>query len=38
VRRWADAGADAVILQPRADDDPAEFARFAGEEVRPLLP
>lgn len=37
VRRWADAGADAVILQPRAEDDPAEFARFAGAEVRPLL-
>jgi alkanesulfonate monooxygenase SsuD/methylene tetrahydromethanopterin reductase-like flavin-dependent oxidoreductase (luciferase family) len=37
VRRYADAGADAVILQPRAEDDPVEFARFAGSEVRPLL-
>jgi hypothetical protein len=37
VRRWAEAGAEAVILQPRAEDDPAEFARFAGEQVRPLL-
>ena len=37
VRRWAEAGADAVILQPRAEDDPIEFARFAGEQVRPLL-
>jgi alkanesulfonate monooxygenase SsuD/methylene tetrahydromethanopterin reductase-like flavin-dependent oxidoreductase (luciferase family) len=37
VRRWAGAGADAVILQPRAEDDPVEFARFAGAEVRPLL-
>ncbi len=37
VRRWAEAGADAVILQPRAEDDPIEFARFAGEHVRPLL-
>jgi alkanesulfonate monooxygenase SsuD/methylene tetrahydromethanopterin reductase-like flavin-dependent oxidoreductase (luciferase family) len=37
VRRYADAGADAVILQPRAEDDPVEFARFAGAEVRPLL-
>ncbi|MDT4913637.1 MAG: hypothetical protein QOC66_2765 [Pseudonocardiales bacterium] len=37
VRRWADAGADAVVLQPRAEDDPVAFARFAGEQVRPLL-
>jgi alkanesulfonate monooxygenase SsuD/methylene tetrahydromethanopterin reductase-like flavin-dependent oxidoreductase (luciferase family) len=37
VRRWGEAGADAVILQPRAEDDPVEFARFAGLEVRPLL-
>jgi alkanesulfonate monooxygenase SsuD/methylene tetrahydromethanopterin reductase-like flavin-dependent oxidoreductase (luciferase family) len=37
VRRWADAGADAVILQPTADEDPVAFARFVGEQVRPLL-
>lgn len=39
VRRWAEAGADAVVLQPTADDpDPAAFVRFAGQEVRPLVP
>jgi alkanesulfonate monooxygenase SsuD/methylene tetrahydromethanopterin reductase-like flavin-dependent oxidoreductase (luciferase family) len=37
VRRWAEAGADAVILQPTADQDPVGFARFAGEQVRPRL-
>jgi alkanesulfonate monooxygenase SsuD/methylene tetrahydromethanopterin reductase-like flavin-dependent oxidoreductase (luciferase family) len=37
VGRWADAGADAVVLQPRADDDPVAFARFAGEQVGPRL-
>lgn len=37
VRRWADAGADTVVLQPGADDDPVAYARFAGEQVRPLL-
>jgi hypothetical protein len=37
VRRWGDAGADAVVLQPRDDDDPVAYARFAGEQVRPLL-
>ena len=37
VRRWADAGADAVILQPAEDEDPVAYARFAGEQVRPLL-
>ncbi len=37
VRRWGDAGADAVVLQPTADEDPVAFARFAGEQVRPLL-
>jgi alkanesulfonate monooxygenase SsuD/methylene tetrahydromethanopterin reductase-like flavin-dependent oxidoreductase (luciferase family) len=37
VGRWATAGADAVVLQPAAGDDPVGFARFAGEEVRPLL-
>lgn len=37
VRRYADAGADAVVLQPPADVDPAEFVRFAGREVGALL-
>jgi hypothetical protein len=37
VAEAADAGADAVILQPTSDADPIEFARFAGEQVRPLL-
>jgi alkanesulfonate monooxygenase SsuD/methylene tetrahydromethanopterin reductase-like flavin-dependent oxidoreductase (luciferase family) len=37
VARWAAAGADAVILQPPAGDDPVAFARFVAEEVRPLL-
>lgn len=37
VRRWAAAGSDAVVLQPTADDDPAEYARFAGERVRELV-
>lgn len=39
VMRWADAGADTVVLQPTADDpDPVGFVRFAAEEVRPLVP
>jgi len=37
VRRWADAGADAVVLQPTAHEDPARFARYVGEQVRPLV-
>ena len=38
VRRWAEAGAGAVILQPTDDDpDPAGFVRFAAQEVKPLL-
>lgn len=38
VRRWADAGADSVILQPTSDDpDPEGFVRFAAEQVRPLV-
>jgi alkanesulfonate monooxygenase SsuD/methylene tetrahydromethanopterin reductase-like flavin-dependent oxidoreductase (luciferase family) len=37
VGRWADAGADAVILQPTAGDHPVEYARFVGEQVRPLV-
>jgi alkanesulfonate monooxygenase SsuD/methylene tetrahydromethanopterin reductase-like flavin-dependent oxidoreductase (luciferase family) len=39
VRRLAEAGADAVILQPTADEpDPEGFVRFAAERVRPLVP
>jgi alkanesulfonate monooxygenase SsuD/methylene tetrahydromethanopterin reductase-like flavin-dependent oxidoreductase (luciferase family) len=38
VRRWTDAGADQVILQPTADDpDPEGFVRFVASEVRPLV-
>jgi alkanesulfonate monooxygenase SsuD/methylene tetrahydromethanopterin reductase-like flavin-dependent oxidoreductase (luciferase family) len=38
VRRWADAGADAVILQPTVDEpDLANFLRFVAQEVRPLV-
>jgi alkanesulfonate monooxygenase SsuD/methylene tetrahydromethanopterin reductase-like flavin-dependent oxidoreductase (luciferase family) len=38
VRRWADAGADVVVLQPTEDDpSPEEFVRFVGEEVAPLV-
>jgi alkanesulfonate monooxygenase SsuD/methylene tetrahydromethanopterin reductase-like flavin-dependent oxidoreductase (luciferase family) len=39
VRRWADAGADTVVLQPTADDpDPEGFVRFVAREVRSLVP
>jgi alkanesulfonate monooxygenase SsuD/methylene tetrahydromethanopterin reductase-like flavin-dependent oxidoreductase (luciferase family) len=38
VRRWADAGADTVVLQPTRDDPDVEgFVRFTGQDVRPLL-
>lgn len=38
VRRWAEAGADTVVLQPTPDDPDHEgFVRFAGLEVAPLL-
>jgi alkanesulfonate monooxygenase SsuD/methylene tetrahydromethanopterin reductase-like flavin-dependent oxidoreductase (luciferase family) len=38
VQRWADAGADTVVLQPTADDpDPESFVRFVAHDVRPLV-
>jgi len=38
VRRWADAGADTVVLQPTADDpDPVGFIEFIAGQVRPLV-
>jgi alkanesulfonate monooxygenase SsuD/methylene tetrahydromethanopterin reductase-like flavin-dependent oxidoreductase (luciferase family) len=38
VARWADAGADTVVLQPTPDDpDPEGFMRFVAERVRPLV-
>jgi alkanesulfonate monooxygenase SsuD/methylene tetrahydromethanopterin reductase-like flavin-dependent oxidoreductase (luciferase family) len=39
VQRWAEAGADTVVLQPTVDDpDPEGFVRFVAEDVRPLVP
>jgi alkanesulfonate monooxygenase SsuD/methylene tetrahydromethanopterin reductase-like flavin-dependent oxidoreductase (luciferase family) len=39
IARWADAGADTVVLQPTADDpDPEDFVRFVANKVRPLVP
>ncbi|GAA4501777.1 LLM class flavin-dependent oxidoreductase [Actinoallomurus oryzae] len=38
VRRWADAGATTVVLEPTGDEpDPEGFVRFAAGQVRPLL-
>ncbi|PVU81982.1 LLM class flavin-dependent oxidoreductase [Cellulomonas sp. WB94] len=38
VRRWADAGADTVVLQPTSDEpDPEGFVRFVAAEVQPLV-
>ncbi|MEU0061204.1 LLM class flavin-dependent oxidoreductase [Streptomyces sp. NPDC006334] len=38
VQRFADAGADTVVLLPTADEpDPEGFVRFAGDAVRPLV-
>jgi hypothetical protein len=37
ARRWVDAGADTIVLQPAADDDIDEFVTFVGAEVQPIL-
>jgi alkanesulfonate monooxygenase SsuD/methylene tetrahydromethanopterin reductase-like flavin-dependent oxidoreductase (luciferase family) len=38
VERWAEAGADTVVLQPTLDEpDPEGFVRFTAEQVRPLV-
>ena len=38
VRRFAEAGADTVLLQPTRDEpDMAGFLRFVAREVRPLV-
>ncbi|WP_320064346.1 LLM class flavin-dependent oxidoreductase [Micromonospora sp. RTGN7] len=38
LRRWAEAGADTIVLQPTPDDpDPEGFVRFVARDVRPLL-
>ena len=38
VRRWADAGATTVVIQPTMDEPDIEgFLRFVTTEVRPLL-
>jgi len=38
VRRWGEAGADAVVLQPTPEEpDLVSFMHFAGQAVRPLL-
>jgi alkanesulfonate monooxygenase SsuD/methylene tetrahydromethanopterin reductase-like flavin-dependent oxidoreductase (luciferase family) len=38
VQRWADAGADTVVLQPTVDEpDPEGFVRFVAEDIRPLM-
>jgi alkanesulfonate monooxygenase SsuD/methylene tetrahydromethanopterin reductase-like flavin-dependent oxidoreductase (luciferase family) len=38
VRRWADAGATTVVLQPTVDEPDIEgFMRFVAREVRPLV-
>lgn len=38
VMRYAEAGADTVVLLPTADEpDPEGFIRFVGDDVRPLV-
>jgi alkanesulfonate monooxygenase SsuD/methylene tetrahydromethanopterin reductase-like flavin-dependent oxidoreductase (luciferase family) len=39
IARWAEAGADTIVLQPTPDDpDPEGWVRFIAGEVRPLVP
>ncbi|RDH79562.1 LLM class flavin-dependent oxidoreductase [Mycolicibacterium moriokaense] len=37
ARRWIEAGADTVVLQPPLGADVEQFVRFVGSEVRPLI-
>ncbi len=38
IRRWADAGATTMVLQPTVDEPDLEgFVRFVAQEVRPLV-
>jgi alkanesulfonate monooxygenase SsuD/methylene tetrahydromethanopterin reductase-like flavin-dependent oxidoreductase (luciferase family) len=38
IRRWTDAGADTVVLQPTSDEpEPENFVRFVAEEVKSLI-
>ncbi|GAB7041854.1 MULTISPECIES: LLM class flavin-dependent oxidoreductase [Catenuloplanes] len=38
VRRWTDAGADTIVLQPTEDEpSPEDFVRFVATELRPLV-
>ena len=37
ARRWVEAGADTIVLQPTAGTDIESFARFVGAEVQPLI-
>jgi hypothetical protein len=37
ARRWVNAGAGTIVLQPAAEVDIESFAAFIGSEVQPLL-
>jgi alkanesulfonate monooxygenase SsuD/methylene tetrahydromethanopterin reductase-like flavin-dependent oxidoreductase (luciferase family) len=38
IRRWTEAGADTIVLQPTPDEPDTEaFVRFVAEEVKPLV-
>jgi alkanesulfonate monooxygenase SsuD/methylene tetrahydromethanopterin reductase-like flavin-dependent oxidoreductase (luciferase family) len=37
ARRWIDAGADTIVLQPTAGADIEDYVRFIGAEVQPLI-